>query len=154
MTQAGTVRRRLARDLGDSVDFGDRRLSAFPRPERLIELAPAPGLTMGKLENLRSLGHAAADGALDAELLRGLSHEEALAHLQRLPGIGPFSAELIMIRGVGDPDVFPSRTPRLHRAMADFYDLGPEPRLAALEAIADGWRPYRSWVAFLLRNAS
>jgi DNA-3-methyladenine glycosylase II len=154
MTQAGAVRRRIAGELGDRVDFGDRHLSAFPRPERLIELAPGPGLTLGKLGNLRSLGHAAADGELDAGLLRQLSHEEALAHLQRLPGIGPFSAELILIRGAGDPDVFPSRTPRLHVAMADAYDLGPEPRLAALEAIADGWRPYRSWVAFLLRNAA
>ena len=154
MTQAGTVRRRIARELGDTVDFGDRRVSAFPRPERLAELASGPGLTLGKLENLRALGHAAADGALDAGYLRGLSYDEAVTHLTKLPGIGPFSAELIMIRGVGDPDVFPSRTPRLHHAMAEAYGLGPEPRVGALEAIADGWRPYRSWVAFLLRNAS
>ncbi len=154
MTQAGTVRRRLAREMGDEVDFGDRRLPAFPRPERLIKLAAGPGLTLGKLENLRSLGHAAVDGALDADLLRGMSATEATAHLQKLPGIGPFSAELIMIRGVGDPDMFASRTPRLHLAMAEAYELGPEPPLPVLTAIADGWRPYRSWVAFLLRNAS
>ncbi len=154
MTQAGTVRRRIARELGDGIDFGDRKVYAFPRPERLTGLASGPGLTLGKLANLRALGHAAADGELDAGLLRTMSYDEAVAHLMRLPGIGPFSAELIMIRGVGDPDVFPSRTPRLHHAMAEAYDLGPEPRLDALEAIADGWRPYRSWVAFLLRNAA
>jgi 3-methyladenine DNA glycosylase/8-oxoguanine DNA glycosylase len=39
---------------------------------------------------------------------------EALAHLQRLPGIGPFSAQLILIRGAGHPDVFPSDERRLH----------------------------------------
>jgi DNA-3-methyladenine glycosylase II len=154
MTQAGTVRRRIARELGDGVDFGDRQLSAFPRPERLIDLPAGPGLTLGKLANLRSLGHAAADGALDVDLLRGMSVPEATAHLRKLPGIGPFSAELIIIRGVGAPDVFAGRTPRLHLAMADAYGLGPQPPLPVLEAIADGWRPYRSWVAFLLRNAA
>jgi DNA-3-methyladenine glycosylase II len=154
MTQAGTVRRRIARELGDTVDFGDRTLAAFPRPERLVELAGGPGLTLGKLANLRALGHAAADGDLDADLLRDMDPEEAVRHLQKLPGIGPFSAELIMVRGVGNTDILPVHTPRLHRAMADAYDLGPEPRLGALEAIADGWRPYRSWVAFLLRNAA
>ena len=154
MTQAGTVRRRIAAELGETVDFGDRVLAAFPRPERLIELSSGPGLTLGKLANLRALGHAAADGELDADALRAMSYPDAVAHLMRLPGIGPFSAELIMVRGVGDPDVFPIRTPRLHHAMAEAYDLGPEPRLAVLESIADGWRPFRSWVAFLLRNAA
>lgn len=154
MSQAGIVRRRIARELGEALDLGDRQVSAFPRPERLAELTSGPGLTLGKLENLRALGHAAAEGALDAGFLRGLSYEKAVAHLMTLPGIGPFSAELIMIRGAGDPDVFPSHTARLQVAMADAYGLGPEPRPGALAAIADGWRPYRSWVAFLLRNAS
>lgn len=153
MTQAGVVRRRIARELGERIDFGDRALFAFPAPERLTTLEPGPGLTLGKLAHLRALGQAAADGELDVGVLRAMPYDEAVAHLMRLPGIGPFSAELIMIRGVGDPDVFPSRTPQLHRAMADAYGLGPEPRLDALAAIADGWRPYRSWVAFLLRNA-
>jgi DNA-3-methyladenine glycosylase II len=79
--------------------------------------------------------------------------DEALAHLKKLPGIGPFSAELILVRGVGLVDLFPSETPRLHHIMGDLYDLGPEPPLAQLEAIAELWRPYRGWAAFLFRNA-
>ena len=78
---------------------------------------------------------------------------EALAHLRKLPGIGPFSAELILYRGVGVVDLFPRETPRIHRAMAELYGLGPEPPLSRLEQIAEGWRPFRGWVAFLLRNA-
>ena len=97
---------------------------------------------------------AAADGDLDAGLLRRLSFADGLAHLARLPGIGPFSAELTLIRGAGHPDAFPAHTPRLHRAMAELYGLGPEPPLPVLEAIARDWRPYRGWVAFLVRNAA
>ncbi len=154
MTQAGTLLARIARELGEPVDFGDRVRHAFPAPERLIHLEPMPGLTIRKVENLRALGEAAAEGELDAGLLRGMSPEEAQAHLKKLPGVGPFSAELIMIRGAGVVDAFPEETPRLHHAMAEAYDLGPEPPLAKLRAISESWRPYRSWVAFLLRNAA
>ena len=66
-----------------------------------------------------------------------------------LPGIGPFSAELILLRGAGYPDAFPTHEKRLHRAMAAVYHLNPGPE--ALRAIADRWRPYRTWIALLLR---
>jgi DNA-3-methyladenine glycosylase II len=154
MTQAAALRGRMSEDLGERVDFGYRTLSAFPAPERLASLEPRPGLTIGKVENLRALGRAAADGDLDADLLREMPYDEALRHLKKLPGIGPFSAELILIRGAGHTDAFPTETPRLHRAMAEAYELGPEPPLATLQALATAWRPYRSWVSFLLRNAA
>lgn len=152
MTQAATIKRRMSEELGDKVDLGDRVLFTFPPPERLIDLAPQPGLTIQKVENLRALGEAAAEGELDAELLRGMSPEEASAHLRKLRGVGPFSAELILIRGAGVVDAFPAETPRMRPAMAHAYELGPEPAPAAMRAISESWRPYRSWAAFLLRN--
>ena len=73
-----------------------------------------------------------------------------MEELQELPGIGPFSAELILLRGAGHPDVFPRQERRLHLAMAAAYDLA-DPTIDELVAIADSWRPYRTWSAFLLR---
>jgi DNA-3-methyladenine glycosylase II len=151
MTQAAGIRTRMAERLGESVDFGDRRLPAFPAPERLAALAEFPGLTARKVEQLRALGRAAGEGLLDAAELRGRPVDEALAHLRTLPGIGPFSAELILLRGAGHPDVFPANEKRLHRAMAAVYHLGPDPDPEALRAIADRWSPYRTWVGLLLR---
>lgn len=152
MTQAATVKNRLATDLGEPVDFGDRTLPAFPTPDRLADLGPTRGLTDRKVDQLRALARAAADGQLDADRLRQPPREQALAQLQTLPGIGPFSAELVLLRGAGDPDGFPAHEKRLHRAMAAVYHLGEDLDLEALRAIADGWRPYRTWVAVLLRT--
>jgi DNA-3-methyladenine glycosylase II len=154
MTQGATLRRRLSEELGDRVGIDGRQLAAFPPPERLAGLAPMPGMTVRKVANLRALGVAALAGDLDPDLLRGMPVDRALTHLTKLPGIGPFSAELTLIRGAGLVDLFPRETPRLHRAMAELYDLGPEPPLARLEAIARAWRPFRGWVAFLIRNAA
>ncbi|GLY99728.1 hypothetical protein [Actinoplanes sp. NBRC 103695] len=153
MRQAATLRRRLSEDLGETVDFGDHRLAAFPPPQRLATLEPMPGMMIRKVENLRALGEAALAGDLDADLLRDMTIEQAMAHLRKLQGIGPFSAELTLIRGAGVADLFPRETPHLRTTMARLYDLGPEPASAQLDAISQSWRPYRSWASFLLRQA-
>jgi len=150
--QAAAVSARIAEEHGVRVDVGDRVMHAFPAPDRLADLPPVRGLADRKVDQLRALGGAAAAGRLGSARLRAMDRDEALTHLQQLPGIGPFSAELVLLRGAGDPDAFPQHEKRLHRAMAAAYHLGEEPDLDALERVADRWRPYRSWVGLLLRN--
>ena len=60
-----------------------------------------------KAEHLRAVARATADGWIATPRLRKMAHDEAMSHLQQVPGIGPFSAELILPRGPGDPDAFP-----------------------------------------------
>lgn len=150
MAQAARIKQRIAERHGAPVEVAGRRLVSFPEPEVLLGLGPEPGLPAGKIERLRSVARAARDGLLDAESLRALEPEQAMARLQRLPGIGPFSAQLILIRGAGRPDVFPLDEPRVLNAMRAAYGC-PEATPAALARIAEGWRPYRSWVVLLLR---
>ncbi|MBC8083692.1 MAG: DNA-3-methyladenine glycosylase 2 family protein [Hymenobacter sp.] len=149
--QAAAITRRIAEAHGVRVEVGDHVLHGFPAPDRLAELPLINGLAARKVEQLRALGTAAPDW-LDTARLRAMDREQAITHLQKLAGIGPFSAELILLRGVGDPDAFPGEEKRLHRAMAAAYHLGEEPTLNVLERVADGWSPYRSWVGLLLRN--
>jgi hypothetical protein len=106
------------------------------------------------VERLRALADAAVAGDLDATRLRAMPVEDALAHLRTLPGIGPFSAELILIRGSGHPDVFPRHERRLHASMAEAYGLGDTDAsdVRRLAGIGDHWAPYRSWVALRLRT--
>jgi DNA-3-methyladenine glycosylase II len=68
-----------------------------------------------------------------------------------IPGIGPFSAELILLRGAGDPDFTPTAEPRLARAMAIAYAIKATPGAANIAEISEIWKPYRTWVALLLR---
>jgi DNA-3-methyladenine glycosylase II len=151
MTQAARVKAAMAERLGTPVEVHGQRLHAFPAPDRLAGLEAFPGLVGRKVAWLRGLAEAALDGRLDAGRLRGLAREQALAELETIDGIGRFSAELILLRGAGHPDAVPTRESRLRRAVADAYGLGREPDQARLAAIADGWRPYRTWVALLLR---
>jgi DNA-3-methyladenine glycosylase II len=141
MTQAATIKERLSDQLGIS--------GAFPAPAALAELrAPQPGLTARKIEQLRALASAAEGGALTRDRLRAMTHKDGLERLQRLPGIGPFSAELVLIRGVGNPDALPEHDTRLDEAIRSAYNTSDD---SAIHQITESWRPYRAWVALLLR---
>ncbi len=150
ITQAAAVKARLAEQLGVSVIVAGQSLTCFPGPQQLRD-RPIPGLPATKVERLRAVADAALEGRLAATRLRSVSIDEALAQLTQIPGIGPFSAQLVLARGAGHPDLFPTAERRLHEEMAHAYSLD-QPTIDQLTALADGWRPYRTWVGLLLRT--
>ena len=152
ISQAAGIKQRLAEQRGEKVDVHGERLHAFPAPQRLASIRSFRGLSERKIERLHEVARAALDGRLDAEQLRSRPAEEVLAELKTLPGIGDFSAELILVRGAGDPDHFPRKEKRLQRAMADAYGFDAIPLIEVLTEIAEKWRPYRSWVSVLFRT--
>ena len=151
MTQAAALKERMSQQLGVGVTVNGVRRHAFPAPRVLQELTEFPGLPSTKVEWLRHLADVARRGTIDSDLLRSMPREDALDALEELPGIGPFSAELILLRGAGEPDQVPSSEPRLVSAMQLAYELPAPPSVDEVEAIADGWSPYRTWVTLLLR---
>ena len=149
--QAAQIKARMAAELGPKVDIGDEIEHAFPGPSRLADLQRFRGLTETKAERLRHLARAAKEGRLEADLLRSLPGEEAISQLLELPGIGPFSAELVLLRGAGEPDRLPMNEPRLARAVARAYGLERAPDGEQMRRLGESWRPYRTWVALHLR---
>ncbi|MBA2346551.1 MAG: DNA-3-methyladenine glycosylase 2 family protein [Rubrobacter sp.] len=152
IVQAARVKARMAEELGSPVEVRGKEERAFPGPSTLVGLDGFPGLSGRKAEYLRALARAALEGYLEAPYLRSLPTEEALVKLKELPGIGDFSAELVLLRGVGVPDRLPTHEPRLGRAVAMAYGLKESPTAEDLFEISEGWRPYRSWVGLHLRT--
>lgn len=148
--QAAKLKQDLAERLGTRADVHGEPVAAFPDPRRLLTLRELRGLSARKVEWLHGVARAALDGRLDSTHLRALPAEHALANLRELPGIGPFSAELVLLRGAGAPDHFPRHERRLQRAMRDLYGLN-ETRPDELNQIAENWRPYRTWASVLVR---
>ncbi|MDO9395724.1 MAG: hypothetical protein Q7T71_04175 [Herbiconiux sp.] len=151
MTQAAAIKAAMAEQLGAAVTVDGRVLHAFPAPGVLAELAGFPGLTGVKVERLRALGEAARRNVFSSDSLRSMPREVALEALRQLPGVGPFSAELILLRGAGAPDAAPVNEPRLARAVQHAYGLPGTPGPEEVERLSHGWAPYRTWVSLLLR---
>jgi DNA-3-methyladenine glycosylase II len=128
-----------------SAEHGER--STFPAPERLLTVDAFPGLPAQKLPRLHGIARAALEGRLDREPLLAAEPDDALAALRELPGIGPFYATLILLRAVGTTDVLATNEPRVRAKVEERY-AGAE-----LESVAEGWRPFRTWVSVLLRAA-
>ncbi|MBT2228421.1 DNA-3-methyladenine glycosylase [Nonomuraea sp. NEAU-A123] len=153
MLIASRIKQRIAERYGAEVTVDGQVYAAFPPPVTLLE-AGGLGLPAQKEEWLRGLAGAALDGVLTAEHLRALGPEEALAELRALPGVGPFSAGLILIRGAGAPDAFPGDEPRLFGILREAYGLPEDAPPAGYRKLAETWRPYRSWASFLFRAST
>ena len=117
----------------------------------VAELEGLAGLPERKLATLRALAQAAAQGALDGERLRAMGGDAAVEELQRLPGVGPFTAQGIVVRGAGEPDYLATAEPRMAHAAALAYGLDAPLAPEELARRGEAWRPYRSWVGVLLR---
>lgn len=148
MTQAARTMVRLAEAHGPAVEVDGETLHAFPCPATLLRVREFPGVAGYKVEWLLDLAHAALRGQLDTERLLGMPVDDAMRALQQLPGIGRFSAELVLIRGAGAPDVQSTAAARAQHAVERAYGPG-----ADLATVGEKWRPYRSWGSFLLRFA-
>ncbi|HEX6390682.1 MAG TPA: AlkA N-terminal domain-containing protein [Solirubrobacteraceae bacterium] len=110
---------------------GDRLTHLFPSPERLAEADPAAlGMPRSRGAAIVGAARACADGLhLEPDADRATTRERLLA----LRGIGPWTADYVAMRALGDRDAFlPS-------------DLGVRHALTALGGgDPDRWRPYRA----------
>ena len=152
MRQGQGIKDRMSRELGPSVDIHGHRLYCFPGPEVLAPLESFKGLFGRKVEYLNLLGQAAIAGELDTERLRALPRDEALAALKRFQGIGEFGSQLVRLRGLSAVDEVPTAEPRILDAVRAAYGMTHTPDEPELEKIAEGWRPFRMWVAVCLRR--
>ena len=103
--------RRLVERFGEQLSRGGKSYAAFPQASaiagaRLPSLL-ACGLSRSKAESLRGLAKAVEEGEVSEEAIAPLATSDALAALVALPGIGPWSAAVVLLRGFGRLEVFP-----------------------------------------------
>jgi DNA-3-methyladenine glycosylase II len=106
---------------------------AFPAPSTLARAGlDLPGR---KAEYLRAVAEAALDGLLDGAALRAVDPEDAVQRVQQVKGLGPFAAELVVVRGANAPDALPHHECRLDAEIAEQYGSG-----RTLAEVSQAWR--------------
>jgi 3-methyladenine DNA glycosylase/8-oxoguanine DNA glycosylase len=114
---------------------------AFPAAEEIAAAGPVRlqtiGLTRARSVALHLIATTIASGRLDLEALRSATGDEAQAALDALPGIGPWTASYIRMRGLGDRDAFPAADLGVVRAMRT--------TAAEAERRSKRWSPWRAY---------
>jgi DNA-3-methyladenine glycosylase II len=151
--QGAKVRKLLSVEYGGTFQLPDGPLEAFPTPEALLEVTTFAGMEPQRIARLHGVARAALEGRLDAAELAVMPPEDALEQLQRISGIGPMYAGLILLRATGVTDVKTLKEPRLAGYIQHFYALDHLPGSPELERIAEPWRPFRTWASVLIRVA-
>ena len=108
MKAAQTHAGRLVSAYGDPIEDANGALThTFPSVEQLADIDAAHlAVPAARRRTVTALVAALADGSV--VLNAGCDWEAARRQLLALPGIGPWTAEVIAMRGLGDPDAFPS----------------------------------------------
>jgi AraC family transcriptional regulator of adaptative response / DNA-3-methyladenine glycosylase II len=144
-----TLAARLVARIGQPIAGGDDGLThLFPSPAAMAvaDLAGL-GITGARVRALQALAKAVTRGTVDF----GAPAEEVAAALVALPGVGPWTAQYVALRALGEPDAFLAGDLVLRR-MASPNGALLTPR--ALEERAERWRPWRGYATLHLWRAA
>jgi DNA-3-methyladenine glycosylase II len=140
LESGGAIAGRLVETFGQRLESTSGAVWAFPRATSIArareERFAGIGLSRSKIAALKEAARRIAAGALSAERLVAMPPDEALRTLDALPGIGPWSAALLLLRGLGRMEIFPPGDVGAQRGLRAL--LGAESRIpAVLEALGD-----------------
>lgn len=152
--QARRMRAVLAERAGTVLDVDGARVTCLPPPSYLVDPDPVTGLDPVRRNRLTGIARAALAGELDTSDLRALPPEEARSHLERLPGIGPFSSAIVAVRALGHTDYLAGPITELNTLVGQQYGLGHPASPAELERISSAWTPWRTWSQLYIRSVS
>lgn len=155
---AQSIRYRLMENLGTQIIVSDSRgeehYGLYPAPQQMIEAGEeglrAQGVSRQKAAYLLGIADRAAAGELDWPAWAMLSDEEALKRLGEIKGVGRWTAEIVLMRGLGRSDIFPAGDLGLQAAVQELWGLPERPPEKAVREIADRWAGWRSYAAFYL----
>jgi DNA-3-methyladenine glycosylase II len=140
---------RLVRKFGQHIEYAGRRFYAFPTAQavaraRLVALRTC-GLSAQKAQTLRGLARTVAFGELTEDELASMCTIAALERLTQLPGIGPWSAGVVLLRGMGRLDVFPPGDVGAARGLRTLMGLSAH---APLDRVIDRFGEHRGYLYF------
>lgn len=129
-------------DLALATEFG--LTHAFPEPESFAAADPVDlGMPRSRATTIISLSQAVADGELD--LHPGVDRDETRAQLLAMRGIGPWTADYVVMRALAHPDIALTTDLVLRREL-DMRNITPDH--------VERWSPWRSYAGMHLWRAS
>ncbi|XHH09588.1 MAG: DNA-3-methyladenine glycosylase family protein [Candidatus Bathyarchaeia archaeon] len=151
---ARSIEERLAVMFGDSVTVDGETFYAFPTADALAKAGTdkirQAGLSMRKADYIFGAAQLMVDDALNLEQLKTRTPEEIIGKLDAIRGIGVWTAELTLLRGMQRFDVLPADDFGIRRVISRYYCRGKPIKAAEARQIAEAWGNWKGLAAFYL----
>jgi DNA-3-methyladenine glycosylase II len=155
---ARSIEVRLIRAVGKPLVLDGTVCHCYPDPEILSGTPDstfrACGLTVRKGEYIRDVSRLILAGDLDVEGFRQEPDTETvIEELVKIRGIGRWTAELTILRGLHRPDAFPADDVGVRRFISQFYLSGRKISAAEARTFAERWGAWKGFAAYYLEVA-
>lgn len=148
------LQNRLSENFG--MKFIDNNIAsyAFPRPEDLIEVSEEDikklGVSYRKAKAIKELAIAIINKKIELANLDKMKNNEVIAYLSSIQGIGRWSAEYVLLRGLGRLDTFPGDDIGAKNNLKRLFCIDKKPDYEEIKKLTSGWHPYEGMVYFYL----
>lgn len=131
----------------------------FPHPEAVLNCPDstlrACGFSAGKIASLRDICAHALNGTIPTRRAAArLSDDALIERLTAIRGVGRWTVEMLLIFGLGRPDVLPVDDFGVREGYRVLHKLDAQPKPRALADIGAAWAPFRSTAAWYLWRAA
>jgi DNA-3-methyladenine glycosylase II len=152
---ANSLENRIIKKFGEALDLEGAVYFAYPTPQRLayvsIEEFRQCGLSFRKGEYIKGASTLIAEGKLNLEELKNYeSSEQIIRELDKIRGIGVWTAELTMLRGMQRLEALPADDLGLRRVISRYYRDGKAISSAEARQIAESWGEWKGLAAYYL----
>jgi DNA-3-methyladenine glycosylase II len=152
---AVALEEKLTKKVGDRLDINGETYFSFPTPKTLasasVDEIQQVGLSRRKAEYIHGAAEQIIAGKLDLERIENRENaEEIIKELDAVRGIGVWTAELTMLRGMKKLDALPADDLGIRRVISTYYCGGRPIKAAEARQIAEAWGRFKGLAAFYL----
>ena len=148
---------RLTATYGLKFDDGQAVFSAFPEPAAFanasVEHIRALGFSHQKARAITELATALVKNQRDFSLLEAMNDEEVKTSLSSIRGVGRWTAEYVLLRGLGRLATFPGDDVGAQKNLQQLLHLEEKPLYEKIKELTSPWQPYAGFVYFHLLHA-
>ncbi|QHT61589.1 DNA glycosylase [Paenibacillus lycopersici] len=152
---AYTLKRRFVERYGAYAEWNGERYWAFPAPRDIASIGHAElrdmQFTGRKAEYVIGVAQLMAEGGLSRERLLALEDWAAIEQaLIRIRGIGPWTANYVLMRCLRMPAAFPIDDVGLHNALKHALGRDAKPTVAEIKSLSEPWGDWKAYATFYL----
>lgn len=151
---AYTLKRQFVESFGDSIEWNGKKYWIFPSYERIAQLTPTDlasiKMTVKKSEYIIGIARLMASGELSKEQLKKMNFKEAEKSLIKIRGIGPWTANYVLMRCLRFQTAFPIDDVGLINSIKTVRNMNRKPTKDEILELSIPWKNWESYATFYL----